>query len=78
LVSALRGDGYRVYIKQAEGYPYKRALLEIHREPGVGMALTGALIFTVGIALVVWMRSRPRESGLVEVENEVVSQGIVV
>jgi sugar phosphate permease len=52
--------------------------MEIHREPGAGMALKGALIFTVGIALVVWMRPRPRESGLVEVENEVVSQGIVV
>ena len=59
--------GYGVYIKQAEGYPYKRALLEIHRETGAGMALAGALIFTVGNMLVVWMRSRAKEYDLPEV-----------
>jgi hypothetical protein len=56
--------GYGVYIKQAEGYPSKRALLEIHREPGAGMALAGALIFTVGNVLLVWLRSRAREYDL--------------
>jgi len=61
--------GYGVYIKQAEGYPYKRALLEIHREPGAGMALAGALIFTVGNILLVWLRSRAKESSLAEVEQ---------
>jgi len=61
--------GYGVYIKQAEGYPYKRALLEIHREPGAGMALAGALIFTVGNILLVWLRSRAKESNLAEVEQ---------
>ena len=65
--------GYGVYIKQAEGFPYKRALLEIHREPGAGMALAGALIFTVGNVLVVWLRSRAKESSPEEVGNEVVS-----
>ena len=65
--------GYGVYIKQAEGYPYRRALLEIHREPGAGMALAGALIFTAGNVLVVWLRSRAKEIGLEEVGNEVVS-----
>jgi len=65
--------GYGVYIKQAEGYPYKRALLEIHREPGAGMALAGALVFTVGNVLVVWLRSRSKESGLEEAGNEVVT-----
>jgi hypothetical protein len=59
-----------VYIKQAEVYPFKRALLEIHREPGAGMALAGALVFTVGNALLVWLRSRAKESSsLVEVEQ---------
>jgi hypothetical protein len=58
--------GYGVYIKQAEGYPYKRALLEIHREPGAGMALAGALIFTMGNVLLVWLRSRSKGSILVE------------
>jgi hypothetical protein len=61
--------GYGVYIKQAEGYPSRRALLEIHREPGAGMALAGALVFTVGNVLLVWMRSRAKESCLLEVEQ---------
>jgi hypothetical protein len=55
-------NGYGVYIKQAEAYPHKRALLEIHREPGAGMALAGALVFTVGNVLLVWLRSRSREN----------------
>jgi hypothetical protein len=59
--------GYGVYIKQAEGSPYKRALLEIHREPGAGMALAGALVFTVGNVLLVWRRSRKKELDLTEV-----------
>lgn len=61
--------GYGVYIKQAEGYPSRRALLEIHREPGADMALAGALIFTVGNILLVWLRSRAKESSLAEVEQ---------
>lgn len=60
-------DGYGVYIMHAEAYPYKRALLEIHREPGAGMALAGALIFTAGNVLLVWLRSRARESAPLEV-----------
>lgn len=52
---------YGVYIKQAEGYPYKRALLEIHREPGAGMALAGAILFTVGNILLLVIRSKVRE-----------------
>jgi len=61
--------GYGVYIKQAEGYPSRRALLEIHREPGAGLALAGALIFTLGNILLVWLRSRAKESSLAEVEQ---------
>lgn len=60
-------DGYGVYIKHAEAYPYKRALLEIHREPGAGLALAGALVFTVGNVLLLWLRSRARESAPLEV-----------
>ncbi len=56
--------GYGVFIKQAEQYPVPRALLEIHREPGAGMALAGALMFTVGNILVVWQRSKSKELGL--------------
>ena len=51
------GD-YGVYIKQAEKYPYSRALLEIHREPGGSMALAGALFFMIGNVMVLWLRSK--------------------
>ena len=54
-------NGFGVYIKQAEAYPVKRALLEIHREPGASMALAGALFFTVGNVLLVAVRSRQRD-----------------
>jgi hypothetical protein len=50
--------GYGVYIKQAEGFPVPRALLEIHREPGAGMALAGAFLFTIGNVLLLWFRSK--------------------
>ena len=55
-------NGFGVYIKQAEAYPAKRALLEIHREPGAALALAGALIFTVGNVLLVALRSKQREN----------------
>jgi len=47
---------YGVYIKQAEGYPFKRALLEMHQEPGAGMALAGALLFTVGNIILLFIK----------------------
>jgi len=49
--------GYGVYVKQAEKYPYPWALLEIHHEPGAGMALAGAIFFVIGNVLVLWLRS---------------------
>jgi hypothetical protein len=55
--------GYGVYIKQAEAYPFKRALFEIHREPGAGMALAGAIVFTIGNVLLLYLRSKSREYG---------------
>jgi hypothetical protein len=54
-------DGFGVYIKQAEAYPFKRALFEIHREPGASMALAGALLFTAGNIMLVSIRSIQRE-----------------
>ncbi len=53
--------GFGVYIKQAEAYPLKRALLEIHREPGAAMALAGAILFTLGNVMLLVIRSRQRE-----------------
>lgn len=57
--------GYGVYIKHAEGYPYRRALLEVHREPGAGMALAGSLLFTAGNILLLLVRSKVRENEMV-------------
>jgi hypothetical protein len=51
-------NGFGVYIKQAEAYPLKRALFEIHREPGASMALAGSLLFTVGNVLLLVIRSK--------------------
>lgn len=61
-------EGYGVFIKQAVQYPVPRALLEIHREPGAGMALAGALLFTIGNIMVVWYRSKSKEIDWVERE----------
>ncbi len=54
-------NGFGVYIKQAEAYPFKRALLEIHHEPGAACALAGSLLFVAGNVLLVVIRSRQRE-----------------
>ena len=55
-------NGYGVYIKQAEAYPFKRALFEIHREPGGSMALAGALLFAFGNVMLLVVRSRQRDA----------------
>lgn len=55
-------NGFGVYIKQAEEYPIKRALLEIHREPGASMAFAGSLLFTVGNVMLLFTRSKQREN----------------
>ncbi|MDD2899539.1 MAG: cytochrome C biogenesis protein ResB [Desulfuromonadaceae bacterium] len=54
-------NGFGVYIKQAEAFPFKRALLEIHREPGAAMALAGSVIFIMGNVLLVFFRSKRPE-----------------
>jgi hypothetical protein len=55
-------NGFGVYIKQAEEYPIKRALLEIHREPGASMAFAGSLLFTVGNVMLLFIKSKQREN----------------
>ena len=54
-------NGYGVYIKHAEPEPVRWALLEIHREPGAGMALAGALLFSTGNLVLLALRARARE-----------------
>lgn len=55
---------YGVYIKQAEEYPLRRALLEAHREPGASTALAGTLLFVAGNILVLVFRSQTPENKL--------------
>lgn len=55
---------YGVYIKQADDYPLRRALLEVHREPGASLALAGTLLFVVGNILVLVFRSKNPENKL--------------
>ena len=50
-------QGLGLYLKQVELYPKKLGIMEIHREPGAGLALAGALLFIVGNVLVVARRS---------------------
>ena len=48
--------GFGIYLKEVAPPPYRAALIEIHREPGAGMALAGALLFTVGNAALLYLR----------------------
>ncbi|MBT1070208.1 cytochrome c biogenesis protein ResB [Pelotalea chapellei] len=58
-------NGYGVYIKHAEPGEPPVAFLEVHREPGAGLALAGALLFTIGNVVLLYTRSKSRElSGL--------------
>jgi hypothetical protein len=46
-------QGLGLYLKQVELSPVKFGIMEIHREPGAGLALAGALLFIGGNLLVV-------------------------
>lgn len=48
--------GYGIYLKNVEIYPARGALVEIHREPGAGWALAGALLFTLGNVMLLAVR----------------------
>jgi hypothetical protein len=51
--------GYGLYLKDVGMLEVPVALIEVHREPGAGLALAGALLFTVGnIALLAVRRGR--------------------
>lgn len=49
-------QGFGVYLKHVEPFPVKTALVEIHREPGAGLALAGATFFTVANIMLIWLR----------------------
>lgn len=48
--------GFGVYLKDVVTAEQRGALLEIHREPGAGLALAGALVFLAGNLVVVARR----------------------
>ena len=54
-------QGLGLYLKQVELYPKKLGIMEIHREPGAGLALAGALLFIAGNVVVV-ARKKEKES----------------
>ena len=54
-------QGVGLYLKQVEPFPRPVGLLEIHREPGAGLALAGALLFIVGNVVVVEKRRQERQ-----------------
>ena len=45
-----------IYLKHVEPFPFPTALVEIHREPGAGWALAGAILFTVGNVMLLAVR----------------------
>jgi hypothetical protein len=52
--------GVGIYVKDVRLFPVPQAMLEIHREPGAGVALAGALFFTAGnLLLLAKRRGRP-------------------
>lgn len=52
-------QGFGIYLKQVELFPVRGAFVEVHREPGAGLALAGALLFTLGnIVLLAVRRGR--------------------
>jgi len=52
-------QGHGIYIKDIAPPPQKAALVEVHKEPGAGMALAGGAIFTVA-NLILLARRRER------------------
>jgi hypothetical protein len=52
--------GFGVYLKHVEPFPTKTAMVEIHREPGAGIALAGATFFTIANIMLIWLRRGKR------------------
>ncbi|GFE57015.1 cytochrome C biogenesis protein ResB [Geobacter sp. AOG1] len=48
--------GFGIYLKEVGFMPAPVALVEIHREPGAGWALAGALLFTAGNVVLLAVR----------------------
>ncbi|SNB47544.1 cytochrome C biogenesis protein ResB [Geobacter sp. DSM 9736] len=49
-------QGVGLYVKDVAIMPRRAALIEVHREPGAGIALAGALLFTLGNVVLLAVR----------------------
>jgi len=49
-------QGHGIYVKDVAPPPMKAALVEVHKEPGAGMALAGGLVFTVANVILLFRR----------------------
>jgi len=49
-------QGHGIYVKDVAPPPMKAALIEVHKEPGAGMALAGGLIFTIANIVLLFRR----------------------
>jgi cytochrome c biogenesis protein ResB len=54
-------QGHGIYLKDVAPPPQKAALVEIHREPGAGMALAGGGVFTIANLILLARRRERRE-----------------
>lgn len=50
--------GVGVYVKQATDQPFPQAVVELHREPGAGLALAGGILFVAGNLFLLARRRR--------------------
>lgn len=51
-------DGFGVYVKDLQAYPFKAVLLEISKEPGAMWALIGGILFMVGTIVLISLRMK--------------------
>jgi len=54
-------QGVGIYLKDVAMVPYRAGLIEIHKEPGGGAALAGALLFTVANLVLLAKRRKSRD-----------------
>lgn len=51
-------DGFGVYVKDLQAYPFKAVLLEISIGPGAMWALIGGILFMVGTIVLISLRMK--------------------
>lgn len=49
-------EGFGVYVKDLQAYPFKAVLLEISREPGAMWAFIGGILFMIGTIVLISLR----------------------